>query len=71
MIGCMDIIKQQMKVLVTGAGGVIGHHLTKYLVARGYWVRGVDLKYPEYTAVDADEFELRLRGSTYQQLLAS
>jgi nucleoside-diphosphate-sugar epimerase len=45
--------------LVTGAGGFIGHHLVTYLKARGYWVRGVDLKYPEYTPVDADEFELR------------
>src|ERR687892_1016086 len=47
------------RVLVTGAGGFIGHHLVTYLKQRGYWVRGVDLKYPEYTAVDADEFELR------------
>jgi GDP-D-mannose 3', 5'-epimerase len=52
------------RVLVTGAGGFIGHHLVTYLKARGYWVRGVDVKLPEYTAVDADEFEiadLRLR----------
>lgn len=46
------------RVVVTGAGGFIGHHLVTYLKARGYWVRGVDLKYPEYTSVDADEFEL-------------
>ena len=46
------------KVLVTGAGGFIGHHLVTYLKARGYWVRGVDLKLPEYTEVDADEFEI-------------
>ncbi len=46
------------RVLVTGAGGFIGHNLVTYLKARGYWVRGVDLKLPEYTAVDADEFEL-------------
>jgi GDP-D-mannose 3',5'-epimerase len=44
---------------VTGAGGFIGHHLVTYLKQQGYWVRGVDLKYPEYTDVDADEFELR------------
>jgi GDP-D-mannose 3',5'-epimerase len=52
------------RVLVTGAGGFIGHHLVTYLKQRGYWVRGVDVKLPEYTAVDADEFEiadLRLR----------
>jgi GDP-D-mannose 3',5'-epimerase len=46
------------RVLVTGAGGFIGHHLVTYLKRRGYWVRGVDLKYPEFTDVDADEFEL-------------
>ncbi|MGD0611151.1 MAG: NAD-dependent epimerase/dehydratase family protein [Anaerolineales bacterium] len=46
------------KVLVTGAGGFIGHHLVSFLKEKGYWVRGVDLKYPEYTQVDADEFEL-------------
>jgi nucleoside-diphosphate-sugar epimerase len=46
------------RVLVTGAGGFIGHHLVTFLKDRGYWVRGVDLKYPEFTQVDADEFEL-------------
>jgi GDP-D-mannose 3',5'-epimerase len=46
------------KVLVTGAGGFIGHHLVTYLKRNGYWVRGVDLKRPEYSASDADEFEL-------------
>jgi GDP-D-mannose 3', 5'-epimerase len=45
-------------VLVTGAGGFIGHHLTKHLVARGYWVRGVDVKRPEYESTAAHEFEL-------------
>jgi nucleoside-diphosphate-sugar epimerase len=47
------------RVLVTGAGGFIGHHLVTYLKERGYWVRGVDIKEPEYTPIDADEFELR------------
>jgi len=46
------------RVLVTGAGGFIGHHLTKYLVGRGYWVRGVDVKHPEYEESPAQEFEL-------------
>jgi GDP-D-mannose 3', 5'-epimerase len=46
-------------VLVTGAGGFVGHHLVTYLKRRGYWVRGVDQKEPEYSAIDADEFELR------------
>jgi nucleoside-diphosphate-sugar epimerase len=47
------------RTLVTGAGGFIGHHLVTSLKRRGYWVRGVDMHPPEYTAVDADEFELR------------
>jgi len=46
------------KVLVTGAGGFIGHHLVTFLKARGCWVRGVDLKHPEFAPTDADEFEL-------------
>jgi GDP-D-mannose 3', 5'-epimerase len=46
------------RVLVTGAGGFIGHNLVTYLKERGFWVRGVDLAYPEYTDVNADEFEL-------------
>ena len=49
---------QQRRVLVTGAGGFIGHHLVTFLKTRGYWVRGIDLKAPEYSAPDADEFEL-------------
>jgi nucleoside-diphosphate-sugar epimerase len=48
----------EKRVLVTGAGGFIGHHLTSYLVDRGYWVRGVDIKMPEYEATRAHEFEL-------------
>ena len=46
------------RVLVTGAGGFIGHHLVKYLVNKGYWVRGVDIKAPEYEATAAHEFQL-------------
>lgn len=46
------------RVLVTGAGGFIGHHLVTYLRAKGYWVRGVDIKAPEFSVSDADEFEL-------------
>ncbi|HEX9581926.1 MAG TPA: NAD-dependent epimerase/dehydratase family protein, partial [Gemmatimonadales bacterium] len=46
------------RVLVTGAGGFIGHHLTRFLVAQGYWVRGVDLKSPEYEETAAHEFEI-------------
>lgn len=46
------------RIVVTGAGGFIGHHLVTYLKERGHWVRGVDLKYPEFSAVDADEYHL-------------
>ncbi len=48
----------RVKVLVTGAGGFIGHHLVKYLKANDYWVRGVDIKYPEYESTTADEFKI-------------
>jgi GDP-D-mannose 3',5'-epimerase len=44
------------KVLVCGAGGFIGGHLVTYLKEKGFWVRGVDIKYPEYKKSDADEF---------------
>ena len=49
---------KKTKVLVTGAGGFIGSHLVTYLKNRDYWVRGVDLKYPEFSETDADEFEI-------------
>jgi GDP-D-mannose 3', 5'-epimerase len=48
----------QCKILVTGAGGFIGHHLVKRLKNDGLWVRGVDIKQPEYEESAADEFEL-------------
>jgi GDP-D-mannose 3', 5'-epimerase len=44
------------RILVCGAGGFIGSHLVKRLVAEGNWVRGVDLKYPEYWDTFANEF---------------
>ena len=44
------------RVLVTGAGGFIGHHLCTYLVRRGFFVRGVDQKLPEYGPTAAQEF---------------
>ena len=49
---------QQTKVLVTGAGGFIGHHLISFLRREGYWVRGVDLKHPEFAATEANEFRI-------------
>ena len=44
------------KVLVCGAGGFIGTHLVTDLKAKGHYVIGADLKYPEYSTTDADEF---------------
>lgn len=44
--------------LVLGAGGFIGSHMVKRLKSEGYWVRGVDLKYPEFSPTVADEFFL-------------
>lgn len=46
------------RILVTGAGGFIGHHLVRRLKQEGNWVRGVDLKYPEFEASVADAFEI-------------
>ncbi len=44
------------KALVLGAGGFIGSHMVTRLKSEGYWVRGVDLKKPEFSYSDADEF---------------
>jgi GDP-D-mannose 3', 5'-epimerase len=55
-----------IRACVTGAGGFIGHHMVKFLKANGYWVRGVDIKLPEYEESAADEFEvLDLREQRY------
>lgn len=51
-------MNRQKRLLVTGAGGFIGHHLVKRLKADGHWVRGVDIKYPEYESSTADQFEI-------------
>lgn len=48
----------QVRVLVTGAGGFIGDHLTRALKDQGYWVRGVDIKRSEFRSSAADEFQL-------------
>src|SRR6267142_2356581 len=52
------MLHREKRILVTGAGGFIGHHLVKRLRAEGYWVRGADLKEPEYEVTDANEFEI-------------
>lgn len=45
--------------LVLGAGGFIGSHMVRRLKSEGYWVRGVDLKYPDFSDSAADEFIIR------------
>jgi GDP-D-mannose 3',5'-epimerase len=46
------------RALVTGAGGFIGNHLVSFLRKQGFWVRGIDLKHPEYSQSEANEFEI-------------
>lgn len=47
-----------MKFLVAGAGGFIGHHLVNRLKAEGHWVRGADIKRPEFAPSACDEFQI-------------
>ena len=49
-------MQYKKKALVLGAGGFIGSHMVRRLVSEGYWVRGVDLKYPEFSETQAHEF---------------
>lgn len=53
--------------LVCGAGGFIGSHMVRRLKKEGYWVRGVDVKYPEYSITKADEF---IQGDLTDQVLS-
>jgi nucleoside-diphosphate-sugar epimerase len=46
------------RCIVTGAGGFVGSHLVRYLKTKGYWVRGVDIKLPEFSETIADEFHV-------------
>lgn len=64
LLGVIDPMRRYFSMpniknaLVTGAGGFIGHHLVTKLKRSGYWVRGVDIKKPEFSLDDADQFEL-------------
>jgi GDP-D-mannose 3', 5'-epimerase len=49
-------VEHLKKAVVLGAGGFIGSHLVRRLKAEGYWVRGVDLRHPEFSPTAADEF---------------
>ena len=52
------------RVLVTGAGGFIGHHLCNFLVRKGYWVRAADQKRPQFSNTSANQFlDLDLRDA--------
>lgn len=59
-------MEERKRALVTGAGGFIGSHLVKRLKKEGFWVRGVDLKYPEFTETQADDFVI---GDLRDQLI--
>ena len=60
------------RVLVTGAGGFIGHHLVSFLKQRGDWVRGADVVRPQYAPTDADEFlEIDLRDAATARAAAN
>lgn len=62
----------EKRALVCGAGGFIGHHLVNRLKQEGYWVRGVDIKYPEFEPTRADEFliaDLRFQDNAENALL--
>lgn len=49
-------MSRKRTALVLGAGGFIGSHMVKRLKSEGYWVRGVDLKFPEFAESEANEF---------------
>jgi nucleoside-diphosphate-sugar epimerase len=51
-------MSDQTRILVTGAGGFIGHHLVTFLKRKGCWVRGADIKRPRFAPTEADEFQL-------------
>ena len=56
---------EKKAILVLGAGGFIGSHLVKRLKREGFWVRGVDLKYPEFSETEADDFVIGDLRDTY------
>lgn len=61
------MIQSIKTALVLGAGGFIGSHMVKRLKKEGYWVRGVDIKYPENSLTEADEF---VRGDLTDKVLS-
>jgi len=63
-------MSDQKTALVCGAGGFIGSHMVKRLKSEGYWVRGIDLKFPEYGDHGCDEFVLGDLRSPYTAMAA-
>jgi nucleoside-diphosphate-sugar epimerase len=64
-------VDDMKNALVLGAGGFIGSHLVKKYKEEGYWVRGVDLKFPEFEKTAADDFQiadLRIFSNCYKAL---
>lgn len=60
------------KALVLGAGGFIGSHMVKRLKKEGYWIRGVDLKRPEFSETEADDFRVGdLRNQVFCSLVCA
>jgi GDP-D-mannose 3',5'-epimerase len=62
----------ETRVCVTGAAGFIGHHLCRYLKERGYWVRAVDYRLPEYPVVADEKYwqcDLRFLGNALSALV--
>lgn len=49
-------MSKKKAILVCGAGGFIGHHLVRRLKAEGHWIRGADLKFPDFSETDSDDF---------------
>ena len=62
-------MKQVARILVTGAGGFIGHHLVNRLKAEGHWVRGVDLKHPDVYKRQGSQYSQRIWDSELRKLL--
>lgn len=59
------------KIIVTGAGGFIGHHLADFLKSKGNYVIGVDIKKPEFEATKCDKFviyDIREKGKSFEDL---
>ena len=65
----MAVVKDQSKkALILGGGGFIGSHLIRRLKTEGFWVRAVDLEYPSYSTLEADDFIIGdLRESAVMQ----